>query len=89
MQDITEDQDDAAIVRAIISLAHSLKLNVVAEGVETEQQLAFLVNNGCDQIQGFLLSRPLSPDACTEMLTEDRKLRHLTAASPILRLVAI
>ena len=59
MQDITEDQDDAAIVRAIISLAHSLKLNVVAEGVETEQQLAFLVNNGCDQIQGYHFGRPM------------------------------
>jgi diguanylate cyclase (GGDEF)-like protein/PAS domain S-box-containing protein len=56
---VTTNPDDAAIVLAIISMAHSLKLEVVAEGVETEAQLSYLARHGCDQIQGFYFSRPL------------------------------
>ncbi|MEO5656508.1 MAG: EAL domain-containing protein, partial [Nitrospiria bacterium] len=59
VHDITTDADDAAIVTAIITMAHSLKLKVVAEGVETAEQLARLKLLGCDQVQGYLLSRPL------------------------------
>ena len=59
IRDVTDDQDDAAIVTAIIAMAHSLKVDVVAEGVETEQQLDYLRRLGCDLIQGFLISRPL------------------------------
>jgi EAL domain-containing protein (putative c-di-GMP-specific phosphodiesterase class I) len=51
--------DDASIVRAIISLAHSLRLKVVAEGVETPEQLDFLKSMGCDQYQGYHFSPPL------------------------------
>lgn len=68
VRDITEDPDDAAITSAIITLAHSLELNVVAEGVETQAQLDFLREKGCDQVQGFLLSRPLSPKDCLALL---------------------
>ncbi len=56
---ITANADDAAIAGAIINLAHSLRLNVVAEGVETQEQHDFLLQNGCNQAQGYLISRPL------------------------------
>jgi diguanylate cyclase (GGDEF)-like protein/PAS domain S-box-containing protein len=59
VRDITRDADAAAIALAIIHMAHSLKLNVIAEGVETNAQLSYLRQNGCDQIQGFYFSPPL------------------------------
>ena len=59
VRDITLGDDGAAIVRTIISLAHSLRLQVIAEGVETPEQLAYLRERGCDQVQGYLFSRPL------------------------------
>ncbi len=59
IRDVTTDADDAAITVAIISMAHSLKLKVIAEGVETKEQLEFLRTHGCDEIQGYYLSRPL------------------------------
>jgi EAL domain-containing protein (putative c-di-GMP-specific phosphodiesterase class I) len=51
--------DDAAIARTIIALGHSLSLNVIAEGVETKEHEDFLVNEGCDEVQGFRYSRPV------------------------------
>ena len=59
--DGTPDCGDAAITRAIIAMAHSLGLEVVAEGVEEKAQMEFLRANGCDEIQGFLISRPVPP----------------------------
>lgn len=62
--DLSRDPDDAAITSTVITMAHSLGLNVVAEGVETQAQLQFLRAQGCDEIQGFWLSRPLDAHAC-------------------------
>ncbi|AVB19052.1 MULTISPECIES: putative bifunctional diguanylate cyclase/phosphodiesterase [Pseudomonas syringae group] len=59
IREVTSNPQDAAIARAIIELAHSLGLKVIAEGVETPEQLAFLRDNQCDQIQGYLISKPL------------------------------
>ena len=60
INDIMSDADDAAITEAIIAMAHSLKLKVIAEGVETRDQLLFLEDRGCDEIQGYYISKPLS-----------------------------
>ncbi len=60
INDILTDADDAAITEAIIAMGHSLKLKVIAEGVETRDQLLFLDDLGCDEIQGYYLSKPLS-----------------------------
>ena len=70
IRDVTTDADAAAIVLAILSLAGSLKLKVVAEGVETEAQLAFLHSHGCDEIQGYLFSRPLPADEVKRLLAQ-------------------
>ncbi len=74
IRDVTTDPDDASIALAIISLAHSLKLKVVAEGVETEAQLEFLKAHGCDEMQGYYFARPLDIADCTRALVEDRRL---------------
>jgi diguanylate cyclase (GGDEF)-like protein len=62
IRDVPEDADDVAITRTIIAMAHSLKLKVIAEGVETIAQQSFLYEQGCDEMQGFLLSQPLPAD---------------------------
>jgi diguanylate cyclase (GGDEF)-like protein/PAS domain S-box-containing protein len=62
IRDVTTNADDATIAVAIINMAHSLRLKVVAEGVETREQLDFLRVHGCDQVQGYFLSRPLPAD---------------------------
>ena len=59
IREVTTNPQDAAIARTIIELAHSLNLQVIAEGVETPEQLDFLKKNGCDQVQGYLFSKPL------------------------------
>jgi diguanylate cyclase (GGDEF)-like protein len=68
------DPDDAPIAQAIITMAHALRLKVVAEGVETEAQREFLAANGCDQMQGYYFSRPVPADECTRFIRERRTL---------------
>jgi diguanylate cyclase (GGDEF)-like protein len=68
VQDVVADSGGAAIIRAIIALGHSLNLVVVAEGVETPHQLAFLKDNGCDEIQGYHFSRPVWPAELRNLL---------------------
>lgn len=68
VRDCMVDPDDAAIVTAIISLAHSMKVEVVAEGVETEPQIQFLENLGCDKLQGYFCSPPLPPERFADLL---------------------
>ena len=68
IRDIPADAANAAIARAVIVLAHDLGMKVVAEGVETYEQLEFLRENECDEVQGFLLGQPFAADEATEML---------------------
>ncbi|NIA53676.1 EAL domain-containing protein [Massilia sp. TW-1] len=68
ISDVTVDANDAAITRAIIALAHTLNLEAVAEGVETAEQVAFLRENGCDEIQGYYFSPPVWPEQIEELL---------------------
>lgn len=67
VRDIATDSDDAEIVRAIIAMARALRLKVIAEGVETEEQLEFLKNHRCESYQGYYFSRPI-PAVEIEML---------------------
>ena len=68
VRDVPQDADDAAIISAIIALAHSLRLEVVAEGVETEAQLQFLKGRECDLLQGFYLSPAVPADQFAELV---------------------
>ncbi len=68
VSELADNPDDQAIAMAVISLGHKLNLRVIAEGVETEQQCRFLRENDCDEMQGYLFSRPLPPDQVAAML---------------------
>lgn len=74
VRNIGVDPDDEAIVRATINMAHSLKLGVVAEGVEIEEHFNFLRDHGCEELQGYLFCRPLAPVSFENMLVEREKL---------------
>lgn len=76
VHDLGRDEDSASIIRSIISLGQSLKLRIVAEGVETDKQLAFLHGLRCDEYQGYLCSRPIEASAAFRLL-EENWARHL------------
>ena len=71
VRDLTTDPDDAALVMAIVTLAHNLRLQVIAEGVETEEQLRFLHLLRCDEVQGYLFSKPLPAEAFEKLLASE------------------
>jgi EAL domain-containing protein (putative c-di-GMP-specific phosphodiesterase class I) len=74
INDVPSNRHDCTITNAIIALGHNLGLTVIAEGVETSEQLAFLAQNGCDEIQGYLISRPLDETALRQYLSSARAL---------------
>ena len=82
VRDIPEDEEDKAIAKAIISLGHELNLKVIAEGVETEQQLQFLLANGCDEMQGYLFSPPVSPTELAALVRTCSSTAHRLNALP-------
>ena len=86
---ITDDAEDAAIVRSLISMAHNLGLEVIAEGVETAGQAAFLLNERCEEAQGYLYAKPLVADAFEAFLRTHRLERDLPAARPFRRRRAV
>jgi EAL domain-containing protein (putative c-di-GMP-specific phosphodiesterase class I) len=84
IRNVCNERHDAAIVRSLIVMAHSLDLTVIAEGVETAEQLAFLHDNQCDTIQGFFVGRPIpveeiSPEMLAQPLLPHLRQRSLTA----------
>lgn len=83
IRNITSDPDDAAIALAIIRIAHSLKLDVIAEGVETIAQLDFLKKNDCDQIQGYYFSQPLPLKALEKLLLDRASSQNQAPKTPI------
>jgi diguanylate cyclase (GGDEF)-like protein len=80
IRDITEREDSMAIIRAVVGMGRSMGMVTTAEGVETEDQLAHLRREGCTEIQGYLLSRPMSGEAARQMLAADEPVDHLTLA---------
>ena len=89
VEEMTRRPEDASIVRAIISLAHSLHLKVIAEGVETSEQLALLAQLGCDQYQGFHFSPALLPERFAALVREEPALSEDEAARTHSKLAAL
>jgi diguanylate cyclase (GGDEF)-like protein len=73
IKNVCENKDDASIVKAMISLAHSLNMTVVAEGAETREQMMFLRNNHCDQVQGYYFSPPLEFTDLVQLIVNDNR----------------
>ena len=82
VRDIAKDNGDRAIATAVIRLGHSLKLRVIAEGVEAADQLDALRQQGCDEIQGFHFSKPLLPDELFSLLKQQSCPGGMSCANP-------
>ena len=68
VRNLPNDPADCSVASAVISLGHKLNMKVIAEGVETDAQLAFLTDNNCDEIQGYRFSKPVGSDAMADLL---------------------
>jgi diguanylate cyclase (GGDEF)-like protein len=86
---VADNPDDAAIAKAIIMMAHSLQLTVTAEGVETAAQLAFLVSNSCNEVQGYYFSRPLPGTECGALLKQQLQLKPSRGSGDAQRVVRL
>ena len=73
VRDVAVDEDDATIVATIIKMAQSLKMDVVAEGVESQEQLEFLREHGCDYVQGHLFGDPMTAEGLLELLIDQEE----------------
>jgi len=83
INEVTKRHDDAVITRAVINLAHNLGMDVVAEGVETEEQLTFLKNNHCNVAQGYLISRPIPAVELENAMAEGSLLKGIAVNSEL------
>jgi len=83
VHDVPDSEDGKAIAAAVISLGHQLKMRVIAEGVETTAQLDFLKANGCDEMQGYLYSKPTTADVLATLLSSDGRWRLGEAVRPL------
>ncbi|MDB5081594.1 MAG: response regulator [Chloroflexi bacterium] len=83
VQNIGQDSENSAITLATIQMAHSLNLKVIAEGVETERELDFLSQHGCDEIQGYFYSRPLAQDSFEKLLASKKSLQDVIQANKL------
>lgn len=70
VRNMTSNANDASIARTVVSLGQSLNLTVIAEGVETHEQLALLEQYGCDEVQGYLFSRPIAKESLEKFITQ-------------------
>jgi len=82
VRDIVNDPDDAAIVDAIVAMAHALKLNVIAEGVETREQLEFLRLRNCQQVQGYYFARPLDTQQFEAFMAQGASIGDMSVSTP-------
>jgi EAL domain-containing protein (putative c-di-GMP-specific phosphodiesterase class I) len=76
VRDLGSNPHDAAIVRAIVSLGHSLELEVIAEGVESAEQVALLHAEGCDEVQGYFFGRPVPSGEFVAQATGEQRLKR-------------
>ncbi len=79
VKEIATQSNVEKIMTAVFTLAHSLDMKVVAEGVESESQLPFLMENGCDEVQGYFFGKPMSAVDCTNWIVKNKDYRYITA----------
>ena len=84
VNEVQSSSDEAPLVTAIIAMAHGLDLKVVGEGVETAEQLDYLLRAGCDRVQGYLLGRPVPADVIDDMISQPVLVLRLAAAAAVL-----